>query len=268
MEFTSPIHLVIGNFDGVHVGHQTLIRMACTQAHALGRSVVGYTFNPHPRQIIPEAPKLQLIYSVQERCTLLRQLGCDSIWVQTFTNQLRLQTPEQFLQAIQQVFPTLAAVYVGDQYRFGYRQQGDVNTLRALCERTKSVRLCVCPSVFDAAGRICSTRIRAALQQGQLSEANRLLGQPYHRYGKVVLKGAAGYVFEFKGQDASGDETAVMPSPVGCLLKPGTYVGHFDCQQQQMRVRIQVHSDQRIGLLDCNLVSLNQLGVLVFDDSQ
>ncbi|MCQ2955770.1 MAG: adenylyltransferase/cytidyltransferase family protein [Opitutales bacterium] len=265
MEFTPPIHLVIGNFDGVHVGHQTLIRMACNQAHALGQSVVVYTFNPHPRQIIPEAPKLQLIYSVQERCTLLRQLGCDSIWVQTFTNQLRLQTPEQFLQAIQQVFPTLAAVYVGDQFRFGYRQQGDVHTLQDLCEQTKNVRLCVCPSVFDAAGRICSTRIRAALQQGQLSEANRLLGQPYHRYGKVVSDGSNGYAFVLGNPE--GEPTGEVPTN-GCLLKAGSYVGHFDCQQQQMRVRIQVHSDQRIGLLDCNPVNLNSLGVLVFDDSQ
>lgn len=265
MEFTIPIHLVVGNFDGVHVGHQTLIRMACKQAHALGQSVVVYTFNPHPRQVIPEAPKLQLIYSVQERCALLRQLGCDYIRVQAFTNQLRLETPEQFLQTIQQTFPTLAAIYVGDQFHFGYCQQGDVNTLQALCDQTKSVRLCVCPSVFDAAGRICSTRIRAALQQGQLSEANRLLGQPYHRYGKAVSDGNNGYAFVFGSPDDKPTEAASMD---GCLLKPGSYVGHFDCQQQRMRVRIQVHSDQRIGLLDCNPVSLNQLGVLVFDDSQ
>lgn len=267
MEFVDPIHLVIGNFDGVHLGHQTLLQLACKKAHSVGQKVVVYTFNPHPRQIIPEAPKLHLIYSVQERCTLLRDLGCDYVWVQTFSNQMRLQGPEQFLQDIRHIFPNLSVVYVGDQFRFGYQQQGDVHTLQTVCDQTNCVRLCICPSVFDSEGRICSTRIRYALQQGSLPEANRLLGKPYHRYGKVVSthQSAQGYTFVLGDPNSLNPGSSVVPEWVGCLLKPGFYVGHFDCQQGQIQVSIQIQPDQGVCLLDCDRACLNQTGYLVFD---
>ena len=179
-----PIHLAIGIFDGVHQGHRALLRRMIENAGIHRYTAAVLTFHPHPKRVLnlPNAPRL--IYPIHQRCHLLRTLGCEIICVQPFAEAFASMSPEMFFDDLRRRFSTLAAVYVGEDYRFGNRCCGNTQTLDMLC-RSHGIGLHVCPNLNDGGEKISSTRIRKALSEQSIEVANRLLGVPYHCIGLV-----------------------------------------------------------------------------------
>ena len=180
-----PVHLAIGMFDGVHLGHRSVIEAAVQSARRSGGVAAVLTFAPHPSVVFrPESPT-GLIMDVETKTSYLRQLGVKTVIVEPFTPEYAKITAEEFLPHLRSYLPQLAAVYVGENWRFGQGRRGDVALLI-----TEGLRLGL--SIFSAprvnldGEPISSTRIRSLLTAGDVMNANRLLGHTYAANGVIV----------------------------------------------------------------------------------
>ena len=180
-----PLHLAIGIFDGVHRGHRYLIHSAIQVAKANNGLSGALTFHPHPKKVLglPNAP--QLIYPIQQRYWLLKKFGCDYVFIKKFTEPWSQSSPDRFFSYLKRLFPNLAGLYVGEDFHFGHQRSGDVYTLQDLCKSDGNIKLNVFKHLHYTHERICSTRIRNCLQQGNISEANNMLGINYHYIGYI-----------------------------------------------------------------------------------
>ncbi len=179
-----PLHLAIGMFDGVHLGHQAVIEAALHSARQSGGTVAVLTFHPHPSRLFrPENPTLLLMPPAQ-KTDFLRALGVDVVIAQPFTRAFARLRAEHFLAYLKKQLPSLAAVYVGENFRFGHGRAGDVELLLRL-GREQGIAVVSVPRLRHNGSPISSTRIRELVSRGALAEANRLLGYTYHCEGRV-----------------------------------------------------------------------------------
>lgn len=205
--------VVIGNFDGVHNGHVEVLQ----RAHSLapGQPLAVVTFWPHPMSVLrPEhAPKL--LTSLSERIRLLRAAGADEVRVVQFTRDTSTWSPEEFVQRV--VLPLDPThVVVGENFRFGYRAQGTVDTLAELGRGRFAVD--ALPLVVVEGDRTCSTLVREALESGDVALAARHLGRDFRLRGVVVMGDQRGREMGFP--------TANLPvGPEMAVPADGVYAG-------------------------------------------
>lgn len=180
-----PLHLAIGMFDGVHLGHRAVIDAAVHSARASGALSAVLTFWPHPSTVFrPENPT-RLIQTADTKARLLNSLGVDGVISQEFTRALGAIAAEEFLPWLKQRLPRLTAIYVGENFRFGHARRGDV-ALLVTSGRRHGVHVFSAPRVNLDGEPISSTRIRAQLEAGDIEAANALLGYPYFAHGRVT----------------------------------------------------------------------------------
>jgi len=177
--------VTIGNFDGVHLGHQALVARATTEAARRRVRCVAVTFDPHPAAVLrPEAvpPALQ---PLEERVALLRALGCDDVEVVTFDEGLAAMSAERFVASLLVERLAAEAVVVGEDFRFGHRAAGDVALLRTLGDRAG---FAVIPVGLVALGDrpVSSSALRALLAAGDVEAVASGLGRPFSLTGEVV----------------------------------------------------------------------------------
>ena len=181
-----PCVLVVGNFDGVHLGHQAVLLEAVERARASGLSPCVLTFDPHPAEVVGTgAPPL--LTTIERRAELVGALGVERMYVRKFDAAFAGWPPARFARDL--VAQTLLArvVVVGDNFRFGAKRAGDLALLRELGQELGfDVRVHSVAS--DAQGRYSSTRARRAVAAGDLDEVRRVLGRPHALTG-VVLHG-------------------------------------------------------------------------------
>lgn len=179
-----PLHLAIGMFDGVHLGHRAVIE-AAVQSARRSEGVAGVlTFRPHPSALFrPDAPT-RLLQDTATQAQVLQSLGVDALITQPFTPEFAALEAEGFLPWLQRRLGRLVAVYVGENFRFGRERLGDVAQLIA-SGRERGVRVFSAPRVNLDGEPISSTRIRALLQAGEVESANGLLGYSYFASGVV-----------------------------------------------------------------------------------
>lgn len=180
-----PLHLAIGMFDGVHLGHRAVIKAAVQSAQTSGGLSGVLTFWPHPSALFrPEAPT-RLLQDAPVKSRMLVSLGVDVVITQPFNTGLAAVAAEEFLPWLIRQVPNLAAIYVGDNFRFGRGRVGDVALLVA-AGRHHGIRVFSAPRVSLDGEPISSTRIRGMLEAGEMEGANLLLGQPYAAEGVVT----------------------------------------------------------------------------------
>ncbi len=179
-----PLHLAIGMFDGLHLGHQSVIAAAVHSARRSGGLVGVLTFWPHPSALFrPDNPTQLLMPAAMKRAVLSR-LGVDFVIEQNFSREFARIEAVEFLPHLQRSLPLLAAVYVGENWRFGRGRQGDVALLIAEAHRA-GLTVFSAPRLNHNGAAISSSRIRELLAAGAMAEANALFGYSYFADGAV-----------------------------------------------------------------------------------
>ncbi|MFN0315061.1 MAG: bifunctional riboflavin kinase/FAD synthetase [Burkholderiales bacterium] len=177
--------LTIGNFDGVHRGHQAVVSLLMAQARARGLRSCVVTFEPHPREFFAPDRAPTRLTSLREKLELLRDAGVEQVHVCRFNFDFARRSADQFIEHI--LLRQLQAkwVMVGDDFRFGARRLGHYEVLRA-AGAAKGFSVERMPTLADSGERVSSTRVRQALEGGELDAAAQLLGRPYSISGRVV----------------------------------------------------------------------------------
>lgn len=216
-----PTVVAIGNFDGVHSGHRQVLAEA--RAARPGLPVVAVTFWPHPMVILRPDAAPELLCDLPERIELLRAAGADEVRVVEFTRRVAEWTPQEFVERV--LLPLHpSAVVVGENFRFGHMAAGTVDTLRELGAGAYEVK--ALPLMSDASA-YSSSRIRRALDDGDVEAATHLLGRPFRYTGIVVMGDQRGRTLGFPTANLTVPETHACPADgvyagwLTCLDKPG-----------------------------------------------
>lgn len=179
-----PLHVAIGVFDGVHLGHQMLVRQLVAGARAAGATPVVATFDPLPGQALSQDPPASTLADAPERCALLEQAGAEAIVIFTFDHAFSQQSAEEFIKRVTAA-GDVKRIVVGVDFQFGHGREGAVTTLKALGER-HGFAVSVVEPIALGGPVISSTRIRQAVREGDLATAQALLGRPYSVSGTIV----------------------------------------------------------------------------------
>jgi riboflavin kinase/FMN adenylyltransferase len=191
-----PLHLAIGMFDGVHLGHQAVIEAAVMGARGDGGLAGVLTFWPHPSAVFNPADRTRMLMNPEMKSRVLLRLGVDAVITQTFSLGFARIEAEEFLPHLQRRLPHLAGLYVGENWRFGAGRRGNVPLL--LTEGARhNVPVQSIPRVQRNGAPISSTRIRDDLAAGRLEEVNLLLGYAYFAEGVVVSGRSLGRTLGF-----------------------------------------------------------------------
>lgn len=207
--FTNSV-ITLGNFDGLHLGHQELIRMVISRAKETGAVSMVVTFRPHPLKILcPEkCPPLISIY--EEKIRLIEDLGIDVLVKIPFTLEFAGMAPEAFVREVLCGMLGAKEIFVGANYRFGRERKGTVQTLRDLGRE--------CGFVVREVGQISldgevisSTKIRDLLKNGEVDQAARLLGRHYAITGVVIRGDGRGRTLGFPTANVA-PKHAIIPA--------------------------------------------------------
>lgn len=181
-----PLHLALGVFDGVHVGHQSVIASAVNAAALAldGGEAFVVTFSPHPIQVIaPSKAPSSLLATVNEKAAIVKALGVDGLLVIEFTPEFAKTGAEEFVGHLTQ--GAIASISVGEDWRFGSKRLGDVEMLRKMGDLRGFQLHAISPVMWDGE-RISSTRIRQAIRDGNFDAVEKMLGRSYEIAGFVV----------------------------------------------------------------------------------
>jgi riboflavin kinase/FMN adenylyltransferase len=182
---TRPNAVTIGNFDGVHLGHQAMLAKLTARAASVGALPTVLTFEPHPREIFTPQDAPTRLTSLREKLEILKGLGVAHVHVCRFTKEFAALSPEDFVRRILVDGLKARYVLVGDDFRFGARRAGDFDLLMVYGEKFGYTAEAM--HTVEAAGqRASSTAVRETLAAGDMAGAAQLLGRPYSISGRVV----------------------------------------------------------------------------------
>jgi riboflavin kinase / FMN adenylyltransferase len=179
--------VTIGEFDGVHRGHQHIVERAAEAGKELGLPVVAITFDPHPDEVVRPGSHPPLLCSARRRAELLAGLGADAVLVLPFTLEFSRLDPGEFVRTVLVERLHAALVVVGEEFRFGHKAAGDVPLLAKLGEKYEFTVEGL-PLLGGDGAPISSTSIRQMLADGDVAAAAKALGRP-HRVEGVVVRG-------------------------------------------------------------------------------
>lgn len=211
--------LTIGNFDGVHVGHQAILRQVVSRARALDGESVLYTFEPHPRRVLQSERSLRLLETFEQKMETVEALGVDAVIAEPFDLEFARVSPERFIDEFVHARIRPVEVYVGYDFHFGRDREG---SMRLLTERGPHLgfSVTVVPEVSVEGRDVNSTRIRQLLAAGEVEEAALLLGRPFRARGRVTAGDRRGRTLGFPTANLA-PETEILPAP-------GVYWGHLE----------------------------------------
>jgi len=180
-----PSALTIGNFDGVHFGHRRILRRLVALARERGWKPSVLTFDPHPTCVVAPARTPPLMTSPDRRAELMREEGIEQVLILPFTRDLAMLSPEEFVRSLLMERLGARAVLVGDNFRFGHGQAGNVRILAEL-GRALGFETEIVPAVACRGRVVSSSGIRNLISAGRVSLAARQLDRPYALEGSVV----------------------------------------------------------------------------------
>ncbi len=240
-----PSVVTIGNFDGVHRGHQSVLEQLVAAAQERNASAVVVSFDPHPAQVHRPESAPELIMGLQDRTETLAGTGIDGLLMMHYTLDLAAQTPEQFVRSVFVDGLRAKAVVIGHDVRFGRGNSGDLGTMQELGERLGFDVIVIddfgssLQTTTTAAGerRCSSTWVREALEEGDVTTAARILGRPHRMRGEVVHGAARGRALGFPTANLSPEAGGYVPAD-------GIYAGWLiDSSQVRWPAAISVGSN-------------------------
>lgn len=217
---TAPLHLALGVFDGVHVGHRAVIEAARQQVESHGGNCVVVTFDPHPiRVLAPERAPRQLLASLDHKARLLEKIHVDALLALPFTREFAQNSATDFIESLVR-HQNVATIAVGEDWRFGKGREGDVTFLRRIGERL-GFQVIALPPVMHQGERISSTRIRQSIRDGAMTNAAEMLGRPYGIEGLVVKGQQLGRTLGFPTANIALGEEQLPPDGVWAVRGHG-----------------------------------------------
>ncbi|MGB0409327.1 MAG: riboflavin biosynthesis protein RibF [Opitutales bacterium] len=212
------LHLAIGVFDGVHLGHKAVVESAVFSAQRSGGVSGVLTFDPHPSQLFRPDNPTRLIMPIELKSAMLHAIGVHCVIRKHFDRDFAAIPAEDFLAHLKQHLPALKSIYVGENFRFGQQRAGDVATL---IETGRALGLAVFSAerIKHNGQPISSTRIRGELEAGRVAEANDLLGYNYG-FSAAIAGGA------MLGREMGFPTMNLLWEPE-CLPCFGVYFVHF-----------------------------------------
>lgn len=213
--FTRGMVVTLGNFDGVHVGHQRILATAAKVAGAEDAGVMALTFEPHPMKVLAPERGMKLLCTNDERSSLLMRCGAERVLYVPFTREFASMDAEDFIEEVLVARLGVRGVVVGHGYTFGRARKGDTALLRRRGEKF-GFKVSVVRSVMAQGAKVSSSRIRSLLNWGRVCEAATLLGRTYAIHGTVV-KGAG------RGSAILGIPTANIEMNSELAPKKGVY---------------------------------------------
>ncbi|MFC1571062.1 bifunctional riboflavin kinase/FAD synthetase [Candidatus Margulisiibacteriota bacterium] len=203
--------VALGTFDGVHLGHQKVIKAAVQYAKKIKVASLAITIDPHPQQLIVPERGLKLLTTLQEREDLFCRLGVDGVVVTRFNKRMQNLSYEAFVKKYLVGKLGIRRVFVGFDYAFGKGRKGDVSQLKKLGQKYKFA-VSVVPAVKAAGQAVKSRVIRELVSQGNFSRALRLLGHSYQITGKVGRGEGRGRGLGFPTANLKTDPHKLIPA--------------------------------------------------------
>lgn len=177
--------LTLGTFDGIHLGHQQIIKrvIGCSEENNLRNIVI--TFHPHPRKVINPEMQLKILTTTEEQINILENLGVQNLFIINFTKEFSQLTPDEFIKNYLVDKIGISRIVIGYDHHFGKGRGGDVEFLKASGKKYDFEILQIQPFIIDNEP-VSSTKIRNALESGEIKKANKMLGRTYSFSGVVV----------------------------------------------------------------------------------
>lgn len=225
------ICLAIGVFDGVHLGHQQIIRQTVSDAQQSGAVVLVITFDRHPNAIVAPSRVPPLIYSGPQKQRAIEALGAEALLEIPFDREFSQLTGEAFVRQLRRELGTIQSICVGADFLFGHKRSGDVPLLHRL-GRELQFQVHGLAAISLAGQIVSSTRIRKTIRAGHFEAASQMLGRPYAIAGRVVHGDQLGHQIGFP--TANLDTT-------GRLLPPqGVYAAAVQLGRQTLRAAVNI----------------------------
>lgn len=211
----SPLVITQGTFDGVHLGHQKVLKQVVALAKSKNTKSLLITYHPHPRLVIdPDNQDLKMLSSIDEKSNAVYALGVDYVLVLPFTTEFSQMTPRDFVANILVLQLRVNTIVIGYDHRFGRHREGDFNSLVVLSKEFDFEVVEIPASEIDEIA-ISSTRIRKALTNKSLNEANQLLGSPYILSGMVIQGKQIGRTIGFPTANLQISDPYKLIPPIG-----------------------------------------------------
>ena len=214
---TKKTFVTIGTFDGVHLGHQKVLKKLVNKAHKSDAISVLLTFFPHPRMVLQKDLDIKLINTIDERISFLEQSGLDVLIIQKFSKNFAERTALDFVKNILVDTLHVDHLYIGYDHQFGKNRLGNFEQLKAYSEAFNFSLKKIAKKDFDTIA-ISSTKIRKALETGDLEGANKFLGHNFVLTGKVVRGKNLGEKIGFPTANLSIEESYKL------IPRTGVYV--------------------------------------------
>jgi len=250
--FTNSV-LTLGNFDGIHLGHQELVRMVIGRAREIGGQSIVVTFRPHPLKVLAPEKCPPLISIYEEKIGLFEKLGIDVLVKIPFSLQFAEMTPREFVKGV--LCDTLGAkdIFVGYNYRFGKGREGTTQMLKQM-GREFGFKVHEVEQISLDGEVISSTKIRQLLKDGEVEHAARFLGRPYAITG-IVIKG------ESRGK-ILGFPTANIASKHSIVPANGVYavrlLARERCHDGIVNIGVRPTFDTRSLAIEAHVFSFNE----------
>lgn len=231
--------VAVGNFDGVHRGHVSLIQRLVSLSKQIGGRSLVITFDPHPSTLLrPDLPVLEPLTTLARRAELLGELGVDGLLALPTSPQLLELSPIEFYQRVLVGELKIRGMVEGPNFRFGKDRAGDVQLLQQICARDQ-IQFQVADSIDDPQGMISSSRIRQLLVAGEVAQAATMLTRPF-RVSGIVTRGAG------RGTGL-GFPTANLDQIRSMLPGHGVYAGRVEVGGQAYRAAINLGPNPTFG---------------------
>ena len=212
--------LTIGSYDGLHRGHQDIIKTLTTTAVAKSKKSALITFDPHPRHVLDNNKKLSLIISMKQKIFLLEKLGIDILLVIPFTKEFSHMTAENFMDNVIMKYFSPSGVVIGYDHHFGYKREGSPEFLQEYANR-RGINIDIINAVADDKVVLSSTHIRDLISNGFVRRASFELGWVYGFYAKVVHGSGRGKDLEFPTANIVAIEKNQLMPKTGVYLARG-----------------------------------------------
>src|SRR5690606_213036 len=209
--------ITIGTFDGVHIGHRKILERLIDNARVLGLKSTVLTFFPHPRMVLQQDVSIQLLNTLEEKVRIMRGLGLDYLIVHPFTKEFSRLSATEFVEDILVGDLRMKKIIIGYDHRFGRNRNADINDLKVFGNTMDfEVEEISAQEIDDVS--VSSTKIRKALEEGDIQTANTFLGYKYMLSGTIVKGKGLGKKLDFPTANLSISEAYKL------IPKDGVYV--------------------------------------------